>query len=149
MGNIHTETSVCNNDFKSQTCKYYDYVRYGLMPTNFKTLQDIIDLSKDMPETVDRVDIQPPRPAGSGKGKKSLTLYWANGCSHCHNMMPEWKKLGKTHKGVKIQAIERGKSKRKDIAGFPTILFSDGQREIQYEGPRTKSGFVNFLKNNL
>ena len=86
---------------------------------------------------------------GSGKGKKSLTLYWANGCPHCHNMMPEWEKLGKAYKGVKILAIEQGKSKRSDINGFPTILFSDGQRETKYEGPRTKSGFVQFLKNNL
>ena len=86
---------------------------------------------------------------GDGKKHKSLTLYWANGCPHCHNMMPEWEKLGKAYKGVKILAIERGKSKRSDINGFPTILFSDGQRETKYEGPRTKSGFVQFLKNNL
>ena len=86
---------------------------------------------------------------GSGKKQKSLTLYYANWCPHCHDMMPEWKKLGGSYKGIKIQAIEQKRMKRKDINGFPTILFSDGQRESMYEGPRTKSGFVKFLKNNL
>ena len=86
---------------------------------------------------------------GNGKPQKSLTLYYANWCPHCHDMMPEWKKLGGSYKGIKIQAIEQKRMKRKDINGFPTILFSDGQRETKYEGPRTKSGFVKFLKNNL
>jgi thiol-disulfide isomerase/thioredoxin len=86
---------------------------------------------------------------GNGKPGKSLTLYYADWCPHCHDMMPEWKKLGKTHKGIKIQTIEQKQSKRKDITGFPTILFSDGKTETKYDGPRTKSGFVKFLKNNL
>jgi thiol-disulfide isomerase/thioredoxin len=120
---------------------------YESMRNYMKSVEDSAEFKANEQVAKETSNVEPPR--GSGKGKKSLTLYWANGCSHCHNMMPEWEKLGKTHKGVKIQAIERGKLKRKDIAGFPTILFSDGQREIQYEGPRTKSGFVNFLKNNL
>jgi thiol-disulfide isomerase/thioredoxin len=136
----------CNQDYSA--CRRNNGYRYSFIPDNFKALQDIIDLEgKDLPNDVERTDVQPPR--GNGKPQKSLTLYYANWCPHCHDMMPEWKKLGKVYKGVKIQAIEQKKMKRSGIEGFPTILFSDGQRETKYEGPRTKSGFVQFLKNNL
>jgi thiol-disulfide isomerase/thioredoxin len=139
----------CNTDYKKCYDENWNF-KNVFIPDNFKALQEIMDLDgKDLPNDVEKVDIQPPRPAGSGKKQKSLTLYYADWCPHCHDMMPEWNKLGKAHNGVKIQAIEQKKSKRSDINGFPTILFSDGRRETKYEGPRTKSGFVKFLKNNL
>jgi thiol-disulfide isomerase/thioredoxin len=121
----------------------------GKFPVTYAEMETALNQKSllDKP-TNGRTDLSGIR-GGAGKKQKSLTLYYANWCPHCHDMMPEWEKLGKTHKGVKIQAIEQAKSKRSDIAGFPTILFSDGQRETKYEGPRTKSGFVNFLKNNL
>ena len=87
--------------------------------------------------------------SGKGIGGKSLTLYWANGCPHCHNMMPEWNKLGKTHKGIQIIAIERMQNKSFPVNAYPTIIFRNGKKMEKYEGPRTKSGFVKFLKNKL
>jgi hypothetical protein len=120
----------------------------GKFPVTYAQMEAAINQKGLLDKSTSGTDLGEIR-GGSGKNQKSLTLYYANGCIHCHNMMPEWKKLGKTHKGIKIIAIEQGKLKRSDINGFPTIMFSDGQRETKYEGPRTKSGFVNFLKNNL
>ena len=92
-------------------------------------------------------NIEPPR--GSGKKGKTLTLYYADWCPHCHNMMPEWNKLGKSHKGIQIIAIEQKQNKSFPVNSYPTIIFRDGKKMEKYEGPRTKSSFVKFLKNKL
>jgi thiol-disulfide isomerase/thioredoxin len=85
----------------------------------------------------------------SGSGKiPSLTLYWAEWCPHCHTIMPEWKKLGSNYKGIKIEAIEEKQSKIK-MDGYPTIIFRNGKRMEKYEGPRTKTAIIKFLKNKL
>jgi thiol-disulfide isomerase/thioredoxin len=84
---------------------------------------------------------------GKGKGRPSLTLHWADWCPHCHDMMPEWKKLGSEHKGIQILAVEQKQSGFK--GPFPTILFRNGNSMEKYEGPRTKAAFVKFLKNKL
>ena len=80
---------------------------------------------------------------GSGS-PKSLTLYWADWCPHCHEMMPEWNKLGSSHKGIKIEAIESKKTKFK-VDGYPTIIFRNGNTIEKYEAPRTKSAMLKFL----
>ena len=87
---------------------------------------------------------------GKGKGKSkpaTLTLHWADWCPHCHDMMPEWKKLGSEHKGVLIRAVEQKQSGFK--GPFPAILFQHGNSMEKYEGPRTKVAFAKFLKNKL
>ena len=81
-----------------------------------------------------------------GSGKPGLTLYWAEWCPHCHDLMPEWKKL--KHKGVKIEAIEESKSKVK-VDGYPTIVFRSGKTMEKYTGPRTAKAIKKFLKNKL
>ena len=93
-------------------------------------------------------EIRPKYKKSQGKGKpSSLTLYWADWCPHCHDMMPEWKKLGSEHKGIQIQALEQKQSGFK--GPFPTILFRNGNSMEKYEGPRTKTALVKFLKNKL
>ena len=84
-------------------------------------------------------------PKGSGK-PTSLTLYWAEWCPHCHDLMPIWKKLA--HKGVKIEAIEESQSNFK-VDGYPTIIFRSGKKMEKYTGPRTLKAIKNFLKNKL
>jgi thiol-disulfide isomerase/thioredoxin len=91
-----------------------------------------------------------PKPKGNGRGGNkpaTLTLHWADWCPHCHDMMPEWKKLGSNHNGVIIQAVEQKQSGFK--GPFPTILFQHGNSMEKYEGPRTKAAFTKFLKNKL
>jgi thiol-disulfide isomerase/thioredoxin/uncharacterized protein YjbJ (UPF0337 family) len=94
----------------------------------------------------DRINLQAIE--GGGKPGKSLTLYWAEWCPHCHTIMPEWKKLGSSYKGIKIEAIEESVSPVK-VDGYPTIIFRNGKKMEKYKGPRTKAAIVKFLKNKL
>ena len=79
---------------------------------------------------------------------KSLTLYYADWCPHCHDMMPEWNKLGKNHKGIKVEKFEENETDFK-VDGFPTIIFRDGKKVEKYEGDRSKKAIVSYLKNKL
>ena len=96
----------------------------------------------------------PPRPTNwepviTGSSKPaSLTLYWADWCPHCHDLMPEWKKLGNFYKGIKIQALEEQQTNFQ-VDGYPTIIFRNGSNIEKYEGKRTKTAIINFLKKKL
>ena len=96
---------------------------------------------------LERQEMETKRKAIQGSGKPTkLTLYWAEWCPHCHDLMPEWKKL--KHKGVQIEAIEESKSKVK-VDGYPTIVFRSGKTMEKYTGPRTAKAIKKFLKNKL
>jgi thiol-disulfide isomerase/thioredoxin len=96
----------------------------------------------------------PPRPTNwqpviTGSSKPaSLTLYWAEWCPHCHDLLPVWQKLGKMYKGIKIQALEE-KQTDFQVDGYPTIIFRNGRNMEKYEGKRNKNAILNFLKNKL
>ena len=92
--------------------------------------------------------VEPPRdlkPKGSGK-PLTLTLYWAEWCPHCHDLLPIWKQL--KLKGVKFQSYEESVSPIK-VQAYPTIIFHNGKKMEKYEGKRTKNAILNFLKNKL
>jgi len=110
-------------------------------------IQQLDEFKENKNKAKETTDVEPPR--GSGKKGKSLTLYYADWCPHCHNMMPEWNKLGKTHKGIQIIAIEQKQNKSFPVESYPTIIFRNGKKMEKYIGPRTKSDFVKFLKNKL
>jgi len=110
-------------------------------------IQQLDEFKENKNKAKKTTDVEPPR--GSGKKGKSLTLYYADWCPHCRNMMPEWNKLGKTHKGIQIIAIEQKQNKSFPVESYPTIIFRNGKKMEKYIGPRTKSDFVKFLKNKL
>jgi len=85
---------------------------------------------------------------GNGKPQKSLTLYYADWCPHCHDMMPEWNKLKSKYKDVKIEKLEQKQTNVK-VDGYPTIIFRDGNKMEVYDGERSKTAIVNYLKNKL
>jgi thiol-disulfide isomerase/thioredoxin len=86
---------------------------------------------------------------GKPSKKKSLTLYYAEWCGYCKKLMPEWKKLGSAYKNIKIKAIEEKKNKSFPVNSYPTIIFRNGNKMEKYEGLRTKSALINFLKKKL
>ena len=86
---------------------------------------------------------------GSGKGRKSLTLYYATWCGFCKDLIPIWKKMGSDYKGIKLVMIEEKQNKSFRVEGYPTIIYRDGKRMEKYQGERTKSALINFLKNKL
>ena len=126
----------------------------GQYPYNYAQMEEyLIDKQlkfRDFPlrigsrnmQTVDLKSIQ------GGNKPKSLTLYYADWCPHCHDMMSDWNKLGKQHKGIKIEKFEEKETNFK-VDGFPTIIFRDGSKVEKYEGERTKKAIVSYLKNKL
>ena len=118
---------------------------YNTMHTYLKNVNNNNEFYANAWKKDDESDIQPPR--GTGKSK-SLTLYYADWCPHCHDMMPEWNKLGKQHKGIKVEKFEEKETDFK-VNGFPTIIFRDGSKVEKYEGKRNKNAIVSYLKNKL
>ena len=96
-------------------------------------------------EPVEEVESKPV--VGSGKSRKSITLYYADWCHFCHDLLPIWKKLRVA--GVEIRMIEEKQNNELRVEAYPTIIYRDGRRAEKYKGERTKAGLLKFLKNKL
>ena len=139
----------CNEDYS--VCRRNNGYRYSFIPDNFKALQDIMDLEgKDLPNDVDRTDIQPPR-AGASMPQKSLTLYWAKWCPHCHTLMPEWNKLKSKYKDIEIRKLEEKENDEYEVRAYPTIVYRDGSNKEPkvYKGDRSLSALKSFMDSKI
>ena len=84
---------------------------------------------------------------GGNKSGKSLTLYYANWCPHCKPLVPIWKKL--KIPGVEVRMLEQAENREFKVQGYPTIVYRNGSEMEMYDGPRTKTDIVKFVKNKL
>jgi thiol-disulfide isomerase/thioredoxin len=92
----------------------------------------------------------------AGKGYQ-FVMYGVDWCPHCVKAKPEFEMLGdsiKTSGGlVRCEIVnpekEPGKVRSK-VDGFPTIHLYDVEGKLvkEYQGPRTKDAFLNFLQQN-
>jgi thiol-disulfide isomerase/thioredoxin len=104
----------------------------------------------------------------SGSGKK-LCLFYAGWCGHCHKILGQpgqdgpWTDAANsinTEGDIKMWKVNVGGDKSPEdatsaqealgqkykVQGYPTILvFENGQLLTEYEGPRTKEGFMKML----
>jgi thioredoxin-like negative regulator of GroEL len=100
----------------------------------------------------------------NGSGKK-LVVFYADWCGHCKKIKPLWddaastvnKDDRNTWKMWKINVggdtspndatdEQNSLAKKYNVKGYPTIyMFENGQLVSEYEGPRTKDGFISFL----
>lgn len=79
--------------------------------------------------------------------KPSFTLYYASWCPHCKHMLDDWNALGSNVKGVAIRKLEEKQNTEIVVAGFPTIIYRDGNGGMEkYEGLRTTDAFLTFLQ---
>ncbi|KAI8148916.1 thioredoxin-like protein [Fennellomyces sp. T-0311] len=84
-----------------------------------------------------------------------LVEFYAPWCGHCKNLAPIYEKVATAFanepncKVAKIDAdSERDIGSQYDVSGFPTIKFfpaGDEKEAVLYEGPRSESGFIEFL----
>jgi thiol-disulfide isomerase/thioredoxin len=90
---------------------------------------------------------------------KAMVLYYMQGCGACEAMKPEWEKfedeLSKEKYNsydvlvarVRSDYLNDVKCDHSGLIGFPTILeLSNGQKVSEYEGKRTKEGFIGFFE---
>lgn len=88
----------------------------------------------------------------------NFEMYYVDWCPHCHEALPEFKKLGATQtiggKSVVCKAIEAEKNPemvRAKVSGYPTIQLYDASGNLvkDYNGPRTAAAFQSFLEEAL
>ncbi len=96
---------------------------------------------------------------GFADNADKFVMYYADWCPHCKTVKPiwaEWSKKGsiqingKTVFLDKVEESEKEKAAGKPVKGFPTFLLEKaGGKIVEYEGPRTVSGWEAFLKKNM
>eukprot|EP01012_Entosiphon_sulcatum_P030678 TRINITY_DN37_c0_g1_i1.p1 TRINITY_DN37_c0_g1~~TRINITY_DN37_c0_g1_i1.p1 ORF type:complete len:496 (+),score=126.46 TRINITY_DN37_c0_g1_i1:51-1490(+) len=88
--------------------------------------------------------------------KDVLIEFYAPWCGHCKHLAPIYGELATELKDVDSIVIAKMDATANDapvpgfqVSGFPTIKFvSSSHRITEYDGPRTKEGFLEFLKKN-
>jgi len=95
----------------------------------------------------------------SGSGGKELLIVKAKWCGHCKRAMPEFEKLVaaspvklRDGSSVTVRMLDEADNKSEvetlSVRGFPTILFREGGKRMEYEGARTYEGVMGFLQQN-
>lgn len=87
---------------------------------------------------------------------KMMVLFYAPWCGHCKKMMPEWDQFMEESKDGDVMVVKVNADEDKELAekhgvkSFPTIKFYsnglDSEAE-EYDGNRTASAFMEFVKN--
>ena len=89
-----------------------------------------------------------------------LVLFHATWCGHCQKFKPEWAKAenalkkmgnnvnGKSIRMVKVDADEQPDLVKKyNVSGFPTVKVMTQGKIMDYEGDRSMSGLMKYVKN--
>ncbi|RWS16392.1 Protein disulfide-isomerase A4-like protein [Dinothrombium tinctorium] len=83
-----------------------------------------------------------------------LVEFYAPWCGHCKALEPEYAKAAKILKEnepkvvlAKVDAtVEETLSKRFEISGYPTLFYFKNGEKYEYDGPRTASGIVDYMR---
>jgi protein disulfide-isomerase A1 len=83
-----------------------------------------------------------------------LVEFYAPWCGHCKKLKPEYERAAKTLRGdnppmflAKVDATEQKElGKRFDVSGYPTLKFFVKGEPMDYEGGRTESEIVNWMR---
>jgi len=79
--------------------------------------------------------------------KISVILFYADWCGHCKTFKPNWdewsKEFEKTHDDIQFNSVEDKELQSKEwsdfkISGFPTLMMIKNDKQILFQGPRTK-----------
>jgi protein disulfide isomerase len=85
-------------------------------------------------------------------GDLTLVKFYAPWCGHCKTLAPEFEKASVSLKGVATLAEvdctkETELASKFGIKGFPTMMiFRNGEKVEDYNGPRTASGITAYMK---
>lgn len=85
-------------------------------------------------------------------GDLTLVKFYAPWCGHCKTLAPEFEKASTTLAGVATLAEvdctqEKELASKFDIKGFPTMMiFRNGEKTEDYNGPRTAAGIAAYMK---
>jgi len=94
-------------------------------------------------------------------GKANLYFFYTDWCGFSQKAMPEWEKLEDVLKqtpyfgSTKVEAVrvnaeeDKAKSLLYEVHGYPTIKLETSSILRDYEGKRTVSDLLNFLRETL
>nr|QDY52272.1 thioredoxin [Mimiviridae sp. ChoanoV1] len=94
-----------------------------------------------------------------GQNEVYLILFYVEWCPHCVSAKPEIAKLteeldGKKVNNVKVNVranncedseVEQELARENNVEGYPTIKLVKNNEVVDYNGPRTKEGLMEFL----
>lgn len=96
---------------------------------------------------------------GETNERGTFTMYYADWCPHCQTVKPLFKDFMGTGVvkvngiPIKVRMVEEKEHQKgvdPDVKGFPSFLYSDAAgRVVEYNGPRTADGFMQFLKEKI
>ena len=89
----------------------------------------------------------------NGGSNKILYLFKADWCPHCTVFKPTWEKLkDKLETKVKFVVYDADKDgptiTKFGVSGFPTLILKDGDKSIEYVGPKDQKSVEDFIINN-
>lgn len=96
-------------------------------------------------------------PASNGI-QSDITLYYANWCGYCKQLLPDWEKFEdyarKNFTNLRVDRVrcEDGNEavcRQKGVQGYPTIILTNanGTQKL-FDGERSLNGIINFCNNN-
>ena len=94
-----------------------------------------------------------------GSSNDTFTMYYVDWCPHCKTAKPIFTDFmgsgtvtvnGKPVKCMMVNAETNPEAvKDLNVKGYPSFLLSKGGKIIEFNGPRTADGFMDFLKQNI
>lgn len=96
---------------------------------------------------------------GETNDRGTFIMYYADWCPHCQNVKPLFKDFMGTGVvkvnglPVKVKMVEEKQIQKgvdPEVRGYPSFLYSDAAgKTVEYDGPRTPDGFMEFLKTKI
>jgi protein disulfide-isomerase len=96
---------------------------------------------------------------GETNDRGTFIMYYADWCPHCQNVKPLFKDfmgpgiVKVNGLPVKVKMVEEKQIKKgvdPEVKGYPSFLYSDSAgKVVEYNGPRTPDGFMEFLKTKI
>jgi thiol-disulfide isomerase/thioredoxin len=98
-------------------------------------------------------------PIGEFNSQGTLTMYYADWCPHCKTIKPIYTAFmgdgkivvnGKTFNVRMIEEKDIQKGVDPEVRGYPSFIYSDSaRRTVEYDGPRSPEGWMEFLKTKI
>jgi thiol-disulfide isomerase/thioredoxin len=94
---------------------------------------------------------------GFNSSDKQLIIVKAKWCGHCKTAMPEFERAVaespvslKDDSTVTIRMLDEADNRdevtKLGVTGFPTIIYMDGNKRMEYSGERTYDGIMGFIQ---
>jgi protein disulfide isomerase len=87
--------------------------------------------------------------------RQTLVEFYAPWCGHCKKLAPEYEKAANKLKPQNIKLAKIDATEEKDLAskfnvkGFPTLIWFEEGKEMEYDGTRTSDGIIEWVNSMI